>query len=77
MDLNGKTVLLAGATGLAGSAIIGQLVERYPEVKVRAVYHSTEPFIECEQVEYVQGDLRSGEVCRQLAAGCDLSLIHI
>jgi len=75
MDLNGKTVLLAGATGLAGSAIIGQLVERYPEVKVRAVYHSTEPFIECEQVEYAQGDLRSGEVCRQLAAGCDCAVM--
>ena len=75
MDLNGKTVFLAGATGLAGSAIIRKLAERYPKVKVRAMYHSTDPFIEHKQVEYAQGDLRSGEVCRQLAAGCDCAIM--
>lgn len=75
MDLNGKTVFLAGATGLAGSAIIGRLVGEYPKVRVRAVYHETRPFIEHEQVEYVQGDLRSGQVCRELAAGCDCAVM--
>lgn len=75
MDLNGKTVLLSGATGLAGSAIIGRLLERYPTAKVRAVYNRTSPFIEHEQVDYVQGDLRSREVCKKLAAGCDCAVM--
>ena len=75
MDLNDKTVFLAGATGLAGSAIIAHLLKRYPKVRIRAVHHRTTPFIEHEQVEYVQGDLRSGETCRQLAAGCDCAVM--
>ena len=75
MDLNDKTVFLAGATGLAGSAIIAHLLKRYPKVRIRVVHHRTTPFIEHEQVEYVQGDLRSGETCRQLAAGCDCAVM--
>ena len=75
MDLNDKTVFLAGATGLAGSAIIGTLLERYPKTRIRAVYHNTAPFIDHEQIEYVQGDLRSGKVCRRLAAGCDCAVM--
>ncbi len=77
MDLNDKTVFLAGATGLAGSAIIAHLLKRYPKVRIRAVHHRTTPFIEHEQVEYVQGDLRSHEACRQLAAGCDCAGEHM
>jgi len=75
MDLNNQTVFLAGATGLAGSAIIGHLLERYPDVRIRAVYHKTSPHIEHKQVEYVQSDLRSLDGCRQLAAGCDCAVM--
>ncbi|MHC4229621.1 MAG: hypothetical protein ACYSW0_19485, partial [Planctomycetota bacterium] len=74
MNLNSSTVFLAGATGLAGSAIISHLLELYPDVRIRAVYHKTLPHIEHKQVEYVQGDLRSLDGCRQLAAGCDCAV---
>ncbi len=75
MDLNDKTIFLAGATGLAGSAIIAHLLERYPKVRIRAVHHRATPFIEHEQIEYVQGNLRSREACRELAAGCDCAVM--
>ncbi|UCF16776.1 MAG: NAD(P)-dependent oxidoreductase, partial [Phycisphaerales bacterium] len=75
MDLNGKTVFLAGATGLAGSAIIRRLVDGYPNARVRAVYNKTTPFIEHEKVEYAKGDLRSKQACRELAAGCDYAVM--
>jgi GDP-L-fucose synthase len=75
MDLNGKTVFLAGATGLAGSAIIERLVSEYPKASVRAVCNKTPPFIEHEQVEYAEGDLRSKQVCRELATGCDCAVM--
>lgn len=75
MDLNDRTVLLAGATGVAGSAIIVKLLDQYPRTHIRAVYHSTAPFIEDERIEYVQGDLRSSDSCRQLAAGCNCAVM--
>ena len=75
MDLNNKIVFLAGATGVAGSGIISHLLERYPEVRIRAVFHKTAPFIKYKQIEYVQGDLRSGDDCRRLAAGCDCAVM--
>jgi nucleoside-diphosphate-sugar epimerase len=75
MNLNSSTVFLAGATGLAGSAIISHLLELYPDVRIRAVYHKTSPHIEHKQVEYVQGDLRSLDGCRQLAAGSDCAVM--
>ena len=75
MDLNDRTVLLAGATGVAGSAIIAKLLDQYPKTHIRAVYHNTTPFIQDERIEYVQGDLRSSDSCRQLAAGCNCAVM--
>ena len=74
MYLKGKTVFLAGATGLAGSSVIRCLVDQYPDVQIRAAYHRTPPFVKHERVEYVRGDLRSREDCRRMIQGCDCAV---
>ncbi|MDH3972676.1 MAG: NAD(P)-dependent oxidoreductase [Deltaproteobacteria bacterium] len=72
MYLDDKKVFLAGATGLAGTAIMQSILNNHPGARVRAAYYSnTAPFFEHERVEYVQGDLKSLDDCRRMAKGCD------
>ena len=75
MSLDGKRIFLAGATGLAGSAILRKILEAQPGAMVRAVYMDTPPFLTEPRVEYVRGDLRVAEDCRELARGCDCAIM--
>lgn len=75
VDLDGKRVFLAGATGLAGSAILRHILESHPRSRVRAVYRGTGPLLADARVEYVRGDLRAEETCRELAKGCDCAIM--
>ena len=72
MYLNGKTVFLAGSTGLAGTGILKYILDNHPAARVRAAYYKhTKPFIEHERLEYIFGDLKSGDDCRRMVEGCD------
>src|SRR5579859_2890365 len=76
MSLDDKLVFLAGATGLAGSSILSDLLERYPTTRIRAAYYAhTAPFLDHPRVEYVYGDLRSPARCRKLLRGCDGAIL--
>lgn len=75
IDLNNKNIFLAGSTGLAGTSILQYITTYYPDAHIRAAYHNTKPFIECNNVEYVKGDLRSLDQCRKMAHNCDFAIM--
>jgi Nucleoside-diphosphate-sugar epimerases len=68
-------LLIAGATGMAGSGLIEELVRTRPDIRLRGTYNSTKPFLHTDVVEYVQADLTRLEDCRRAAAGCDAALL--
>lgn len=72
---DGKPVLVAGATGLAGAGIIGCLLDTYPDIVVRGTYNTTPPFIRHDRLEYVKADLTRREDCRRAAMGCGLAIM--
>ncbi len=65
-------MLVTGASGLIGSHVVEQLLERGAEV--RAVIHNR-PLGSSESVEVVEGDLTSWEDCRRATQGVEL-VIH-
>jgi len=75
MLLKGKRVFVAGATGMAGSAILARLLLHEPTVLIRAATNQTPPFLHDERIEYVRGDLASPEECRRMVTGCDLAVM--
>ncbi len=68
-------LLIAGATGMAGSGLIDELVRTRPGVAVRGTYWNTAPFLHTEAVEYVRADLTTAEGCRLAAQGCDAAIL--
>lgn len=68
-------ILIAGATGMAGSGLIEELVRTWPGASLRGTYNSTRPFLHTDVVEYVQADLTRLEDCRRAAEGCDAALL--
>ena len=76
MYIDHKKILLSGATGMVGSAILKHIIKNHPTTKVKAVYSKhTEPFIKSKNITYVYGDLRDGAQCRKLARGCDCAIL--
>ncbi|HEX4841431.1 MAG TPA: NAD-dependent epimerase/dehydratase family protein [bacterium] len=72
MFFEGRRVLVTGASGLVGSHVVEQLLERGADV--RAMIH-TRPLPFSESVEVVAGDLTSWDDCRRVTGGVDL-VIH-
>ncbi|MDF2577428.1 MAG: UDP-glucose 4-epimerase [Chlamydiales bacterium] len=70
MYLTGKTICIAGATGMAGSALITYLLENYPNTYIRAIHHFSEPYILHPNIEYRKADLRLSEDCLSAVADC-------
>lgn len=75
MNLDGKTVFLAGATGLVGTAILKYFIEYYPNTKVVASYHLTQPFIFDKNITYKQLDLRYCNNTDNVLEGCDCAIM--
>lgn len=73
--MTSSTLCLAGATGMVGAAIIHYLTKNFPTIKIKAVYYSNPPFIESEQVEYIQGDLQNLSDCLSVLQGCDGAIL--
>ncbi len=65
----GRTVLVAGSTGLVGMALTRRLAEM--GARVRATVHLTPPPVRYPGVEYVQADLMVREDCLRAVEGVD------
>ncbi|HEY1831337.1 MAG TPA: NAD-dependent epimerase/dehydratase family protein [Acidimicrobiales bacterium] len=70
-----QTVLVTGATGLAGANVCRQLYERGDGVRALARATADTAPLEKLGVEIVTGDVTDADDVRRAAAGCD-SLIH-
>lgn len=75
MALDGKRILVAGATGLAGSAIMADLLRHAPAAQIRGSWHRNAPFLLDQRIEYLQADLSSREECQRVVAGCDCAVL--
>lgn len=75
MLLQGKRIFVAGATGLAGSAILSRLLSHDDSISITGTRHRTEPFLLDSRIAYVQGDLSSADDCRRMATGCDCAVM--
>ncbi|MBY0509854.1 MAG: NAD(P)-dependent oxidoreductase [Rhodospirillaceae bacterium] len=72
MYIDGKTIFVAGATGLAGSSIVRALLDASSDVRVRGGHRGDAGyFIEDDRLEYSRGDIRNAGDCARLISGCD------
>lgn len=69
--LQGRTVFVSGATGMAGSALLERLLQEHPDTAIRAGWHRSAPFLHHARIRYVQGDQGVLADCRRMIAGCD------
>lgn len=75
MYLDNKRIFLAGATGSVGANILKHLLDNYPGSYIRASYFKTQPYINNDRIEYVQGDLRQKDDCIKMSKGCDCAIM--
>lgn len=68
-------IFVAGAAGMAGSAIVDALLRRRPRGGVRATYRTTAPAIVDERVEHVALDLSDAQALTTALAGCDAAVL--
>jgi GDP-L-fucose synthase len=74
--LSGKRLLLAGGTGLAGSAVLRHVLATVGDVRVRVPHRGRAgAFVNDARVEYISGDLTRPEDCARVTAGCDCAVL--
>lgn len=75
MNKANQTILVAGATGLAGRAIVARVLSRFPNARVQGTYHQTLPYFKHERLTYVQADLTTKRGCQAAVEGCDMAIM--
>jgi len=76
MRLDGKKILVAGGSGMAGAAVLRRLLARHSRARMRATMHTQNvSLIDDARVEWVQADLRKECDARRAATGCDLAVM--
>ncbi|BCS87511.1 NAD-dependent epimerase/dehydratase family protein [Pseudodesulfovibrio sediminis] len=68
-------LLVAGATGVAGSAFMSLVHEAMPDTVVRGTYLTNPPEATGPNTEYVKADLTDREGCLMAARGCDAAVL--
>jgi len=66
---SGSRVLVAGGCGFVGVNLIRRLLKT--DVTLRATFHSKQPILVDDRVEYVRADLTDSEDCRRVVEGID------
>lgn len=76
MKINNKpTILVTGATGLVGTAVVARVLSQFPKAQVRGSYFGTAPFYQHHRLTYVQADLTTKNGCQKAARGCDMAVM--
>src|SRR5258708_1674697 len=70
MSLQGRNVLVAGATGLIGSHLIARLLDE--GARVRATLRRRDPVIADPRIEYIHCDLTQGADCKRSVQGMEI-----
>ena len=68
-------IFVAGAAGMAGSAIVEALLKRRPHGRVRATYRRTAPAVLDDRVEHVAVDLSDARGLTLAMTGCDAAVL--
>jgi nucleoside-diphosphate-sugar epimerase len=73
MALDGKTVLVTGATGCIGGRLVEKLsLQCGAKVRVMVRYFGRMPRIARFPIEWMRGDITDASIVRQAAYGCDV-----
>ena len=76
MYLAHKRLLIAGGTGLAGSAVLREVLAHAPDVRVRIPHRGDQGFFSSDpRVEYVRADLTDGRSAAAAVEGCDCAVL--
>lgn len=76
MYLSGKRLLIAGGTGLAGTGVLRQLLQTYPDVSIRIPHRGTaDRSVDDVRIEYMRADLTHSEDCARAVAGCECAVL--
>ena len=68
-------IFVAGAAGMAGTAIVEALLQRRPRARVRATYRTTVPAVLDPRVEHVRLDLLDAKALTAAMTGCDAAIL--
>jgi len=74
-SLAGQRILVTGAAGMTGAAIVAELLETDPTLRVRATWSSTPPWLDHPRLEWVRADLTVRPACRSVSEGIDSAVI--
>jgi nucleoside-diphosphate-sugar epimerase len=70
--MNDNRVLVTGASGMIGRAVLSSLLVSFPGVNIRAVFCSNHQLLpQDSRIEWVQADLLDREQCLRIAGGCN------
>ncbi len=67
---------MTGASGMVGRAVVGALLTRIPQARIRAVHFRNDCLLQQDpRIEWVGADLQSPEGCERVAAGCQVAVM--
>jgi nucleoside-diphosphate-sugar epimerase len=74
--LDGALVLIAGGTGLAGSAVVRALLREHPGARAVVPHRGRDgAFVDDPRVRYVVADLTDPAQCAAAVQGCDMAVL--
>lgn len=76
LRLSEKKILVTGASGMVGKAVLRALLGLFPRARMRAVYCRNDRSLpDDSRIEWVRADLLSRQECKRVAEGCDRAVM--